>query len=224
MMIATDLESAAKEMAGNWQEFQYFSWHRRCDLERPQDWMIWNTSSRDSRLLETSNAAAIDEILAPFMEGDDPDILDEHAGHWAVGHLDGYAIRVYKDGAITPAFEAAFEIAESLQSYAVLDETDYSRREYEATIENIHSEGDGGDYELPDDWAKKVFSWLWDNNQRAVYNVDDQGGYPSREQIRAACKGLGYPYLGDEEEEDEDDDEDSPIVPDPDQMSLHFED
>src|SRR5262245_41147296 len=130
----SDVEGAAKEMAGNHQRFDSFAWH-----DRPADddkWTIVYTRNRDSRLLEESNAEAIDRELGPLFKSGD--IVPEHHGHWACGWIDGYAIRVYDDtGAITPAFRRWCELCEQLADYPVLDEEDYSRREYEATLENI---------------------------------------------------------------------------------------
>jgi hypothetical protein len=63
--------------------------------------------------------------------------MAEHHHHWAVGHVDGYSIRVFRDGRITEAFEAYHALAQRLADYPVLDEEDYSRREYEATLENL---------------------------------------------------------------------------------------
>ena len=75
--------------------------------------------------------------------------------------------------------------------------SDYSNREHEATLENI---GDAAwrlrdEYDLPEDWQSAVLSWLWDNNDSAVENVDDQGGCPDEEQLRAAFDALGYKQL-----------------------------
>ena len=42
--------------------------------------------------------------MEPFTERDDPDVVMESHSHWAVGHVDGFSIRVYRDGEITEAF------------------------------------------------------------------------------------------------------------------------
>jgi hypothetical protein len=150
--------------------------------------------------LAQSNSAAINEAMEEFLEADEPDIVPEHHRHWACGWVDGYAIRVYEDqGEPTEAFKAWCDIQAALENYPVLDEEDYSEREYEATIENIGNElhyADRDDeYQIPDDAAEQVFGWLWDNNQSAVENRDDQGGYPSAEEIREAFDGLGWRIL-----------------------------
>ena len=79
----------------------------------------------------------------------------------------------------------------------MLDESDYSEREYEATLENI---ADAAwrlkhEYDLPDGWESAVFSWCWEHNQRAVENRDDQGGWPSENDLKEAFEALGYPEV-----------------------------
>ena len=88
-------------------------------------------------MLDQSNADAIAEAMEPFTEGDDPDVVFESHDHWAVGHVDGFSIRVYRDGEITEAFRTYHDLMEQLDGYPILDEEDYSQRELEATLENI---------------------------------------------------------------------------------------
>jgi hypothetical protein len=191
------IEDDAKEAVGNWQRFESFAWHRRWNLEDSDKWAIFNTHHRDSGLLDQSNADQIEQAMKPFADQDEPDVMWEHAGHWAVGWVDGLSIRVYNaSGEITEAFRTYHELLERLEDYPVLNEEDHSRREYEATIENIEDAGSRlarNEYEdLPDGWECAVFSWFWDNDQSAVENKDDQGGYPSDDELRAAFDALGY--------------------------------
>ena len=99
------LEEAAKVAAGNWRKFESFAWHRARDLDDADNWAIVYTNNRDSGLLDQSNAAAIDKAMEPFTEADDPDVVAEHHHHWACGWIDGYSIRVYRNGQITEAFK-----------------------------------------------------------------------------------------------------------------------
>jgi hypothetical protein len=120
-------------------------------------------------------------------------VFESHS-HWLVGHIDGFSVRVFRDGEITEAFRTYHELAERLADYPLLDEEDYSRREYEATVENI---ADAAwrlkrEYDLPVGWEGEVFSWFWQHNQCAVENVDDQGGYPSEDALEDAFDALGY--------------------------------
>jgi hypothetical protein len=189
------IEDDAKEAAGSWQRFESFAWHRRWDLEDSDKWAIFNTHHRDSGLLDQSNADQLNKAMKPFADQDESDVMWEHAGHWAVGWVDGLSIRVYNAaGEITEAFKAYWELMGALQDYPVLNDEDYSNREYEATIENIGSAAYGikDEYELPEGWESEVFSWFWDHRQSAVENRDDQGGYPDNDDLRAAFDALGY--------------------------------
>ena len=182
------LEEAAKAAAGNWRSFECFAWHVKPD--NADEWGIFYTHNRDSGLIDLSNAAAIDKALKPFRRY----ARAETHFHWAVGHVDGYAIRVYRRGQITKAFRTYWELAQRMANYPLLDETDYCNREHEATLANIVDSAWRlkRDFDLPKDWQWAVYSWLSDNDDSAVENCDDQGGYPSEEQLRAAFAGLGY--------------------------------
>ena len=122
------LEDAAKEAAGNWQRFESFCWFRESEIADPDNWAIIYTHNRDSGLLDQSNADAIAEAMEPFTEGDDPDVVMESHDHWAVGHVDGFSIRVYRNGEITEAFKTYHDLMEQMDGYPVLDEEDYSEQ------------------------------------------------------------------------------------------------
>lgn len=188
------LEDTAVEMAGNWKKFDSFAWFRRRELADPDAWAVVYTHHRDSGLLAESNAGVITTTLEPFTAGDDPDVVGESHGHWAVGHIDGFSIRVFKGGEITDAFRTYHALAERMENYPILDESDYSQREYDATLDNI---GQAAwrlkhEYALPDGWEGDVYSWFGDHNPSAVENRDDQGGYPSEDDLREAFDALEY--------------------------------
>ena len=189
-----DLEAAAKAAAGNWKHFECFCWHRQGDIPDADNWAIIYTRNRDSGLLDQSNADAIEEALERFTQGDNPNVVAEHHHHWAVGWIDGYSIRVYRRGRITKAFRTYHELAQRLAEYPLLDEEDYSQREYEATLGNLPDAAWRlkNEYNLPDGWEEAVYRWLSDNDCSAIENRDDQGGYPSEDQLRAAFEALGY--------------------------------
>ena len=191
------LEETAEIAKGNWRDFESFCWFREKDLADPENWCVVYTHHRDSGLLARSNAAAVEAELEEFTQGDDPDVAFERHDHFAFGHVDGMSIRVFKDGEITEAFQKYHELAERMADYPLLDEQDYSRREYEATLENLAEAASRlrHDYELPDDWQSEVYRWLWDHDQAAVESRDDRGGYPSESQLRAAFEALGYEEL-----------------------------
>ncbi len=189
-----ELEGTAKQAAGNWRRFESFVWWRARDIEDADQHAIVYSCHRDSGLLDQSNAAVIAKALEPFTEGDDPDVTFESHSHWAVGHIDGFSIRVYRNGEITEAFKVYHALAERMADYPVLDESDYSEREYEATLENIGlaawrlKRG----FALPDGWESAVFDWLLQHRDHALENTDDQGGWPDEEDLEAAFAALGY--------------------------------
>ena len=194
MLGEMTLEEAAQKAAGNWQSFDCFCWFRRHEVEDAENWGILYTSHRDSGLLGQSNASAVEKALEPFTEGDDPDVVFESHTHWAVGHVDGFSIRVFRDTQITDAFRAYHELTERMADYPVLDEEDYSNREYEATLENLTDAAWRlkNEFELPQGWESDVYGWLSDNIPGAIENRDDQGGYPDEDELKPAFEALGY--------------------------------
>ena len=193
-----DEEQAAKEMAGNWRKFQGFAWHRRHDPEDADQWAIIYTSHRDSGLLDRSNSTEIAERLAPFNDGDDPDVVFESHHHWTAGHIDGFSIRVFNaDRTITRAFEELCRIKARLEDCPVLNESDYSLREYNAALENYRNEMGRLAEQLPAGWESEVYSWFSDQgDQRFIENRSDQGAWAPRDKIIEALQGLGlWPEL-----------------------------
>jgi hypothetical protein len=113
------LEEAAPNAAGNWQSWTCFTWNRKHDLRDPENWSIVYTHNRDSGLLDQSNAEVIAKALTPFTTGEDPDVVFESHAHWAVGHVDGFSVRFYCDGAITDAFRTYHAICEQQADYSI---------------------------------------------------------------------------------------------------------
>ena len=187
-----ELEAAAKAAAGNWRHFDCFCWHRQ-----PNDadqWAIVYTHNRDSGLLDQSNAAAIEAALEPFTEGDDPTVVFESHFHWAVGHVDGASIRVYRRGCnhqgvpYLPRPGPAYgrlpgPRRERLQQPGIRSDPGKPPR-CRLEAEN--------EYELPEGWEGAVYGWFSENDCSAIESSDDQGGYPTEDQLRAAFEALGY--------------------------------
>lgn len=187
MLGTLDIEEAAKKAAGNWKRFDSFVWFRDRELEDADQWSVIYTHNRDSRLLDQSNAHVITKAMESFTEGDEPDVVFESHSHFAVGHVDGFSVRVFNaTGNITPAFRAYHELAERLD--------DYSNREFEATLDNIKDAAWRlkNDFNLPEGWESEVYSWLSDHRSGEIENKDDQGGYPSEQALRAAFEALGF--------------------------------
>lgn len=185
------IEEAAQEAAGNWKDFNCFIWYRD-DIPDADNWAIIYTHHRDSGLLDQSNASVIEKTLEPFT---DSDVVMESHNHWAVGHVDGFSLRVLRDGQITEAFKAYHELAEAMGQYPILDEEDYSNRELETTFENIPLAAwrIKDEYEdLPDDWVEQVYDWLSNHRCSALESTDDQGGWPDEDDLRDAFNALGY--------------------------------
>lgn len=134
MSIATlSIEDATKQAAGNWRKFDCFAWHDK--PENPEEWTIVYVRNRDSGLLEESNHCMLTQELIPDINYGH--VRCESHSHWACGWVAGYSIRVYRRGKITKAFRKWFELQERLADYPVLNEGDYSDREYDATVANI---------------------------------------------------------------------------------------
>lgn len=195
MLGTLELEGAAAKAAGNWKRFDSFVWFRDRELEDADQWSVIYTHNRDSRLLDQSNAHVITKAMESFTEGDDPDVVFESHSHWAVGHVDGFSLRVFdKHSEITPAFKAYHDLAERMDEYPILDESDFSNREYEATLDNIKDAAWRlkNDFTLPEGWEGEVYSWLSDHRSGEVESRDDLGGYPTEEALRAAFEALAF--------------------------------
>lgn len=165
------------------------------DLPLGETWALTFGHSRDSEILEESNWDVVTGDLSKRFPKD-TEVVE--FGHFAVGWIEEFAVRMLdKKGHATAAARAALKWAKKLEDYPVADEEDVSRREFEATIENIRSEGS-----LSEEEAQKVYDWLWNHNQRALDHRDSSGAaYPSRDDIDEALEDLGLREPEVEEEE-----------------------
>ncbi len=131
MNLSEHVADLAAKLAGNHRKFESFGWSER--PEDDQQWCIVYTSNRDANALTRSNARVIAKALDAFSEDD---CRAESHSHWACGHVDGYAIRVYDAaGNVTPAFTAYAELVIALEDYPVLDDEDFSAEEEEEANE-----------------------------------------------------------------------------------------
>lgn len=188
-----DVATAAAELAGNWRKFDGFCWYRGYDLPDAAGWMVWYTGSPQSGLLEESNQKVTNDRLAKFADGDDPDLVFEQHSSWVVGHLDGFSVRVVgPDGAATDAFREFCGIQKAIDGYPILDEQDYSNREYAATLESYAREVGKQKDALPEGWAGEVCDWFEEHgHQEYVESRDDRGGWAPREAITTSLTDLG---------------------------------
>lgn len=149
--------------------------------------------TRDSNLLEESNADALERMLKS-MPSLKSDWVITGCRHWAVGWVDHLSFRaIGKNRKPTKIFRVLCAWFDALSNYPCADEEDFSRREYEATLENIEAEGRRMvKSDVPEGWAEKCFSWFWENDQSAVESSDANGGYPSRDQMEKCLRSLGF--------------------------------
>ena len=190
--ISDHAEDYAKDLEGNWLKFPSFHWRTDDQPHDVERWCIYETRHRDSGLVAQSNAAAIAKYLEPFEEGDDPDVKDFSASHWAVGWTEGHAIRVRDaEGNITPAFLELTECLCALSDYPVLDDSDHSEREYAAACDAIEQRSNLAQDDPPEGWVGDVAHWLWNNDQREMENTDGSGAWPEDAAIAKALTELG---------------------------------
>lgn len=93
-------------------------------------------AERGDDILDESNyLMGLDLIEAAATEGTEEttseDVIDANIRHWLVGSLRQIFVRVRtEDGAFTSAWREACRIAMTLRDYPILDEEDFSEREY----------------------------------------------------------------------------------------------
>jgi hypothetical protein len=199
-----DMIERGKEAAGNWRQFNSFAWFRQSELDDPYNWMIINTTHRDAGLLQQSNAEAIEKEMEDYQNTDD--IYKHSANHWAVGWVEGWEIRVFTDKnemKVTEPFAKMCKLNDAIEDYPILDESDYSEKEYDATMENISTACWGkakDEDDLPDDWVCQMYGWFSENMPEAIESCDDQGGCPDDEQAAKCLKALDFYDYDDDEE------------------------
>jgi hypothetical protein len=93
-------------------------------LSDQQDWLVVPCArNRDSSCLEESNFATALKML----DGEGEDVEVHRFGHWANGWFEIIIVRPD-----TPAAKEAEDIEASFENYSILDENDFSEREYNA--------------------------------------------------------------------------------------------
>lgn len=149
--------------------------------------------TRDSDLLAESNADALEKHL----EEDYPELGDDwyvtSCDHWGPGWVDHLSFRVLEPDGVTPTkiYDVLKDWYDRLADYPIADESDFSRREYEATLENIRSEGQSSvRNDPPEDWCEQIFGYLWDHAPREMEASGCNGAYPSRAAVEKAMEAL----------------------------------
>ena len=99
------------------------------NLPDHQNWLVFLGQNRDSHCLEQSNySVAMAEFDRMDPEWDDHE--DHRFNHWACGWLEVIIVRPD-----SPCFDKATEMSDSLADYPVLNEDDFSKREWEQMSE-----------------------------------------------------------------------------------------
>jgi hypothetical protein len=208
MTTEEHIKELAVELANNHKKFDCFAWNN--EPENSENFAIVYLSNRDSGILAKTNEKVIIDALnaleVPEETDDDlPDWWEESHSHWAVGHVDGVVLRVYDEkGNVTKAFSEYAKLKFQMDEYPVLDDEAYSEKELEATLDNIKS--NLGRFDLKEEVDEsEVYRWLSEHDPGAIESTDDQGGYPSDEQLKEALIAMGK--LEEDEDEDEEDEE-----------------
>jgi len=155
-----------------------------------QEWLVLPVSqNRDSGPLDQSNFAKALEILG----GESEDVEIHRFGHWGPGWFE---IIIVNPGN-AELVKQAEDIERSLENYPVLNDEDYSRREWECFQESWESWG-RRDYQK--ELAKKLFADFAEGVSEDFQDseIDDALGELSPEAIDSlrdeASKGLGWLY------------------------------
>lgn len=176
---------------GNWLTFDSFSWYGRPDEVTPTHWTLQYTTSRDADILTESNAAYIDKKMAPYIESGD--VIPQRINHWAVGWLEGYAIKVYADDdctITTEAWDTFLDIKARQDDYPVLDEEDFSEREENSKHYNVKEALSMINRDLStDDIAWSVLSWF-EQSDDYQHEMESYDSWPSDEALKAAIAAL----------------------------------
>lgn len=151
----------------------------RGDLPIGETWAWTIARSRDSDQLEESN---FDTISNDMMNRFPGDVQIERFSHWAVGWTERLAVKMLdKKKKVTKAGKGIIDWRRKLESYPVADEEEFSKREFEQTLENIQNEAS-----ISEEEASLVYRWLSRNKPGAL---DEH--YASKKDILEALDAEG---------------------------------
>jgi hypothetical protein len=183
--------------AGNWLKREAFAWSPRDRPDEAEAFGLFVLRTRDSGLIEQSNAAVIARALEPFAGDDEAtsDVVLLRCRHFGFGWCDEVAVRVYRTGTrgTTEAFDTLAALVGRMGHDAVLDELDHARRSYDAALENIRASLIGTVVcvdRLPAGWEGQVYRWLLVNDARQLEDSDDRGAAPGDEAVVEALTAL----------------------------------
>lgn len=162
----TDHVEAAKSALKRPSDYGYYG-----DLDMFNTWGFVKGMHRDSDLLELSNFDVWVKEMEEFdEEAEQWNIVG--SSHWAVGWTRTIAVQVLKEEGevteenITDIFRLAVELKESEEHYAILDEDDFSMREYDAVLDSIRQEAPSF-IKQEEGWEGEIYSWLTDKGNYA---------------------------------------------------------
>ena len=162
--------------------------------------------TRDSGILDISNWEV---ITADMLKRFPKTCHIERASHWACGWLETLYVNAYsgtqQPERLTSAAVAAVEWIDSLRSYPVADDDDYSRREMEALREHVADYHIGRHYigngqyaaglewveNRPENWVDLFLTEFWDMN--ADYH-DGDGVFIREKDYKHIVVKLGLAY------------------------------
>jgi len=158
----------------------------RGDLPLGKTWAMTFSKSAASDLGEVSNFETIQKDLEERFADD---VTVESFSHWVVNWVERIMVRMLdEDGTVTQAGMAVLDWREKLDDYPLADEEDHSRREYEATIENIKEAASVDEAD-----AIKIYTWLanQEGSEEELDPQDGRGAWPSDDALRQAQLSLG---------------------------------
>ncbi len=97
-------------------------------------WLCGPSKSRDADLMALSNFDAALDMLGGELDGQ---VEIRSCSHWACGWFDQIMVKANSSKA-----KQLFEIKKLLDEYPLLDDSDYSGRQYEAAVEYANQEAD----------------------------------------------------------------------------------
>lgn len=169
------------------------------DLPIGETWSLGPViEHRDSDLLSQSNSVVMrrtfEEQFGP--EGEENGWVITRCSHWAVGWVEHLSFRAFEaDGTASRHSAIMQEVENALADYPVLDDEDFSRREYEQQCEEIESAARKWvASDAPPEWESFVFSAAWDSDAREwrqffedSTNYSPPEGRVMAETVVAAC-------------------------------------
>ena len=158
-----------------------------------EEYYVVTGRHRDSSLLDNSNyEITLARLKAEasklnWLDDDNPALVDPHESHWAVGWVEW--IGVHKD--CRSLIDMAEDILDQLDDYPVLDEEDWSKRQYEAfetfTDEAIRFAANRHSLDLTDEQKEAIAQYIYEHCEDSG-GSDGDGHYPSDEEADEAIR------------------------------------